>query len=166
MLCCGRIGQNRKRLLRLVPVVVPIENLYLRLVLVAQWAEVPGNEARTLRRVQTHPGIVARLVVRLVLHCQREDRNALARVSVDVSQQVACEGILMLGQQRTLNEATSILHPRRCAPWRGHDLQVRIDLQHLTRNGDHILLVDVDTELPQLRIRLSVQRIVETVVAA
>ena len=161
-----RVGQHAHRFFRFVPVVVPVEDQGAAAAPGDHRAQVVADQPCSRRCVQAHAGIVLRLVVRLVLHGQREDGYAFGGVGIHVPQQVAGKGIVVLRQQAPVDQAVAVLHPARRAPWRGHDLQLRVDGQHGARDRNNVAAVLVDAEVLQVRVRRAVRRVVEAVVVA
>ena len=87
------------------------------------------DQPRLLVVAQVHARVAARVaVLRLVLERERVDRHARARVVLHEPHEVARVGVV---DARVVEEAPADqrvvgLHPRRRAPRRAHDLQVRV----------------------------------------
>jgi len=130
-----------------------------------QGAEVATDEGGAAGRIDAHARIIVRLEMRLVLQRQREDRDPFALHRAQVAAQVAGEGVISVGFERTLDQAVAALHPARCAPGRGHDLQLRIDRQRALDGRQHRGAMRIDGKACQRRIAFATRHVVEAVVA-
>src|SRR5206468_12024787 len=65
------VGEHLERRLGLVPVVIPVQDDGPDTAADEQWAQVAAAQRRAGRRLEAHPRIIRRLVVRLVLDGDR-----------------------------------------------------------------------------------------------
>src|SRR6266404_3554837 len=71
-----RVGEHIQRLLRKIPVVIPVPDQGADSRAGEAWAQVIADDTRSRRRIETHPGIISGLVIRFVLERDRKDRNS------------------------------------------------------------------------------------------
>src|SRR3546814_20028288 len=68
------VRQHLQRLLRLVPIMVPVEDQRMRLTFCQCWPQIVGNNACPLGGRQAHAGVVSWLEGRLILQSSEERR--------------------------------------------------------------------------------------------
>ncbi len=88
-----------------------------------------------------------------------------ARVAgVEVLDEIVRVRAFELRQQLSANQVRAGLHPRRRAPWRRDDAQLRVDGQDLAHGRYHVLQIGGDIEMQQCRIDLAGGKIIQGVV--
>ena len=91
-----------------------------------------------LRRIDRpgHARVVARTVIRLVLHRQVVDVDAFGGVGVQILDQILGIHSVIAGRKRSAVQALVGFHPGWRAPRRGHEDEVRIDRQGVFQDFD------------------------------
>ena len=158
-----RVGEDGPGHLRVVPVVVVVEDFGLQSTSAESRPDMTADDHCTVRRVHAHAGIILRLEIGLVLDCEHRHRHALATELFHGLREVVREGGVIFGNELTLVEVLRGLHPRGSTPRADHHLEVRVDRQRLARAGQHVLTGVVDREMLKLRIGGVPRRVVVAV---
>ena len=122
-------------------------------------SQVFRDERVLLWRKHHHAGRVLR-IQRLVLDCDRVNRDPLGAYRLNVFHEIICKRAVIVRLEFSALNIIVRLHPGRSGPRRTQDLDSRLNRQNLLQHRNHIRAVRPQAELCHIHVGLARRQII------